>query len=270
MNKENLAKILQNIFEKELELDKETVENLQINSLYRMGESDSRRKFPRPVCVQFANKMYKDIVMSQVSVLKEKKSKIRIASHQPEEVREKRKKLYEIQKNYSAKNIETKIKGDKLVFTKSGNIYRDKLGQRLTADEVISGDEIKTTVSSGKQIEDNGNRFTAHATTAESFKQVRGALIDIMRVSTVSSASHNVYAYRFISSDGTVHEGSDDDGEHGAGRALLNSLKDSELQNVVVVVSRWYGSKIGARRFSHIKDVGLSAAKNVGAVPTSS
>ena len=45
MNKENLAKILQNIFEKELELDKETVENLQINSLYRMGESDSRRKF---------------------------------------------------------------------------------------------------------------------------------------------------------------------------------------------------------------------------------
>ena len=74
-----------------------------------MGECDSRRKFPRPVCVQFANKMYKDIVMSQVSVLKEKKSKLRIASHQPEEVREKRKKLYEIQKNYSAKNIETKI-----------------------------------------------------------------------------------------------------------------------------------------------------------------
>ena len=41
MKKENLAKILQNIFEKELELDKVTVENLQINSLYRMGESDS-------------------------------------------------------------------------------------------------------------------------------------------------------------------------------------------------------------------------------------
>ena len=71
MNKENLAKILQNIFEKELELYKVTVENLQINSLYRMGESDSRRKFPRPT---FANKMYKDIVMSQVLVLKEKKS----------------------------------------------------------------------------------------------------------------------------------------------------------------------------------------------------
>ena len=74
---------------------------------------------------------------------------------------------------------------------------------------------------------------------------------------------------QFISSDGTVHERSDDDGEHGAGRALMSSLKDSELQIVVVDVSRWYGSKIGARRFSHIKDVGLSAAKNVGAVPKS-
>ena len=80
---------------------------------------------------------------SQVSVLKE--------SHQPEEVREKRKKLYEIHKNYSAKNIETIIKGDKLVFTKSGNIYRDKLDQRPTADEVISGEKIKTTVSSGQR-----------------------------------------------------------------------------------------------------------------------
>ena len=76
-----------------------------------MGESDSRRKFPRPLCVQFANKIHKDIVMSQVSVLKEKKSKLRIASHQPEEVKKNRKKLYEIQQNYSAKNIEKKNNG---------------------------------------------------------------------------------------------------------------------------------------------------------------
>ena len=60
-----------------------------------------------------------------------------------------------------------------------------------------------------------------------------------MRVLTVFSASHKVNAYGFVSSDGTVHEGLDVDGEHGAGRALLSSLKDSELQNVVVVVSRW-------------------------------
>lgn len=262
-NDENLAKIIQNVFEKELEMDKESVGNMHIKALYRMGDRDARRKFPRPVCIQFADKIYKDMVMRKIPVLRSKKSPIRIASHQPEELREKRRKLFDIQQKYAAKNVDTKIKGDKLVFTKSGNIYRDKLGQRPSADEVISGEEIKSPISAGKQIEDNGNRFTAHATPTESLKQVRGALIDIMRVPTVSSASHNVFAYRFKSNDGTIHEGADDDGEHGAGRALLRSLVDNEHLNVTVVVSRWYGSKIGARRFVHIKDVGLSAVKNI-------
>lgn len=92
--------------------------------------------------------------------LRSKKSPIRIASHQPEELREKRRKLFDIQQKYAAKNVDTKIKGDKLVFTRSGNIYRDKLGQRPSADEVISGEEIKNPITADKQIEDNGNRFS--------------------------------------------------------------------------------------------------------------
>nr|XP_034322644.1 protein IMPACT homolog [Crassostrea gigas] len=208
-------------------MDKESVGSMHIKALYRMGDRDARRKFPRPVCIQFADKIYKDMMMWKIPVLRSKKSPIRIASHQPEELREKRRKLFDIQQKYAAKNVDTKIKGDKLVFTKSGNIYRDKLGQRLSADEVISGEEIKSPISA------------------------------------VSSASHNVFAYRFKSNDGTIHEGADDDGEHGAGRALLRSLVDNEHLNVTVVVSRWYGSKIGARRFVHIKDVGLSAVKNI-------
>ena len=110
MNKENLANILQNVFEKELELDKVTVENLQINSLHRMGEDNSRRKFPRPVFVQFANKMFKDIVMSQVSVLKEKKTKIRIASHQPEEVRENGKSCTRYNRTIQQRILQRKLK----------------------------------------------------------------------------------------------------------------------------------------------------------------
>ena len=49
-------------------------------------------------------------------------------------------KLFEIQKKYSEKNIATKLRGDKLVFTGSGNIYRDKMGAIPTADEIISSD----------------------------------------------------------------------------------------------------------------------------------
>lgn len=82
-------------------------------------------------------------------------------------------------------------------------------------------------------------------------------------VPTVSSASHNVFVYRFKSNDRTNHEGAEDDGEHGAGRTLLRSLIDIAQLNVTIVVSRRYGSKIGALRFIHIKESGMSAVKNI-------
>ena len=76
--KENLAKILQNIFEKELELDKEAVENLQINSLYRMEENDSRRKTQANMCPIIKQNVLRHSDEPNVSVEREK-SKIRIA-----------------------------------------------------------------------------------------------------------------------------------------------------------------------------------------------
>ena len=260
---ENLPKIVRNMFVHELGLEKETADSLQINNLYRIGEKDRNRKYPRPISVQFLNKASKDAVMSGIKTLKEKKSPIRIANHQPEEIRERRKKLFEIQKKYSEKNIATKLRGDKLVFTGSGNIYRDKMGAIPTADEIISSDAVNTEVCTGNQIEDNGNRFSSHAVTVDSFKAVRKSLIDVMRLPTVASASHNVFAYRFTSKDGSVHEGSEDDGEHGAGRALLNTFQENGVQNALVVVSRWYGSKIGPRRFTHVKESGISALKKL-------
>ncbi|XP_062569456.1 uncharacterized protein LOC134231515 [Saccostrea cucullata] len=230
---ENLANILRNVFISEMEMEEATVNELRINKLFRMGEYDVQRKFPRPICVQFSDKTQKDL------------------------------QLYEVQKKYAERSIESKIKGDKLVFTQSNSVYREKVGPLPTADEVITDDVVNTAVSTGKSIEDNGNRFIAHATQVDSYKQIKKSLVDIMRVETVPSASHNIYAYRFSSSDGVVHEGSNDDGEHGAGRLLLKTLADNEINNALVVVSRWHGNNIGPRRFSHIKEAGLGAAKKL-------
>lgn len=260
---ENLAAIIRNILITEMEMKPETADRLQISKMFRMGEFDKRRKYPRPVCIQFAYRNHKDLVMSGVKVLKAKKSPFRFAQQQPEEVREKRKQLFEVQKKYTEKGIETKMNGTKLIFTQSNSVYRDKLGSRPTADEIITEDEVNITVNPGKSVEDNGNRFIGHAVSVESFKQVRKSIVEVMRINTISSASHNIYAYRFTSPDGSTHEGSDDDGEFGAGRALLKTLIDNEVTNALVVVSRWYGSKIGPRRFTHINDAGMSAVKNM-------
>ena len=260
---ENLASIIRNVFISEMEMDQTSVDEFQINKLYRMGEYDAHRRFPRPICVQFANKLQKDLVMKNIKVLKEKRSDIRIAQQQPEEIRGKRKQLYEVQRKYTERSIETKIKGDKLVFTQSNSVYREKVGSLPTADEVITSDTVNIDVGVGKAIEDNGNRFVGHSAHVDSYKQIKRSLVEIMRIDTLPSASHNIYAYRFTSNDGTQHEGSNDDGEHGAGRSLLKSLADNEINNALVVVSRWYGNKIGYRRFSHINEAGLTAVKKL-------
>lgn len=89
------------------------------------------------------------------------------------------------------------------------------------------------------------------------------SLLNIIRQQGVPSASHNIYAHRFKNSDGITHEGSEDDGEVGAGRSLLGTLTENDIQNTVVVVARWFGSIIGARGFSHIKNSGMSAVKGL-------
>ncbi|XP_061180836.1 uncharacterized protein LOC133189495 [Saccostrea echinata] len=174
-----------------------------------------------------------------------------------------RMKDYIVRLEYCVKTQKTVLKGQKLIFTQSKSVYRDKIGSRPMADEIISGEEVKIAISTGKTTEDNGNRFAAHSTPVDSYKQVRRSLVEVVRTENTASASHNIYAFRFSTSDGTAHEGSEDDGEHGAGRMLLKALADNDINNALVVVSRWCGSKIGPRRFTHINEVGLSAARNM-------
>ena len=156
-----------------MRMDESVANDLRIEKLYRMGNFDSRKKFPRPILVQFTDKHDKDTAMKHVKVLRDNKSNIRVSQQLPEEVREKRKQLYDIQQKYADRNIKTRIKGDKLVFTQSNSVYRDKLGSRPTADEIIKGDEVKTVISTGKSVEDNAG----HATTAISYKQIRKSIV---------------------------------------------------------------------------------------------
>ena len=202
--------------------------------------------------------------MKRIPKLKAKNVPIRISNQYPEEMREKRKRLYDLQNTYKEKNIPTTIKGDKLIFNNNGSVYRDKIARPKACDILEDlGDKSPSEIHQGKQIEDNGNRFSSHATKVSSVKQVNQALRDIFKIPKVSSATHNVYAYIFTNAEGVVHEGSDDDVEHDAGRALLQEMKEQNVSNCAVVVSRWFNGKIGARRFRHILEAGMSAVANV-------
>ena len=59
----------------------------------------------------------------------------------------------------------------------------------------------------------------------------------------------------------------DDDGETHAGSRMLHLLEILDGQNVLVVVSRWYGGiQLGPDRFKHINNAARQVMELAGAV----
>lgn len=60
---------------------------------------------------------------------------------------------------------------------------------------------------------------------------------------------------KHLSIDVNLVQDCDDDGEHAAGGRLLHLLQIVDAQNVMVVVTRWYGGvHLGPARFTHINN----------------
>jgi hypothetical protein len=122
-------------------------------------------------------------------------------------------------------------------------------GQDMSTDTVDLVDF--TQVSHGKPLVDKKSAFQAHLAYISNVSQVAGFLQYLQSYGKVSSAAHNIMAYRV----GAAQD-FDDDGEHGAGRGLLFILQQMNFDNIVVVVSRWFGGiKLGPVRFKHVNNV---------------
>ncbi|HDS09762.1 MAG TPA: YigZ family protein, partial [Firmicutes bacterium] len=68
--------------------------------------------------------------------------------------------------------------------------------------------------------------------------------------------SHSITAYRILQNE-KVLEKKNDDGETGAGIRLLELLRKRNIENILVIVFRWYGGiHLGSDRFRHILSVG--------------
>lgn len=86
------------------------------------------------------------------------------------------------------------------------------------------------------------SQFICRLFPAQTEKEAKEIINEISE--KYSDATHNCTAY--IVSDG---EGYDDDGEPGgtAGRPMLNVLKKNEMENLVAIVTRYFGGiKLGA------------------------
>lgn len=82
----------------------------------------------------------------------------------------------------------------------------------------------------------------------------------LLRNKKIRQATHNVLAYRIKQDNGLIFEDCDDDGETNAGSRLLHLLKILNVNNVIVIVTRWYGGiLLGPDRFKHINNAARDA-----------
>jgi hypothetical protein len=75
-------------------------------------------------------------------------------------------------------------------------------------------------------------------------------------------------AYRIISGQIIIKD-NDEDGEDGAGSKMSHLLELIKVENVAVVVSRWYGGiHLGPDRFKHINTSAREALEESGFLST--
>ncbi|KAG0167543.1 hypothetical protein DFQ30_005978, partial [Apophysomyces sp. BC1015] len=124
---------------------------------------------------------------------------------------------------------------------------------RLCALETYDEKYLPSIHSSTAPLVDRKSVFVGHAAQVHDIVQVKAVISKLMKNKKIAKATHNIMAYRIDMSDGYVVQGCDDDGETAAGSRLLELMQLMNVQNVVVIVSRWFGgTKLGADRFRDI------------------
>jgi len=118
------------------------------------------------------------------------------------------------------------------------------LGDSLSAGNKNSGQFVK-----GPTTRAGACRFAAAGVRLMPQQDTAAALKEIIRKCRMQKASHVSWACR-LEREGRIDDMKGDGGESGAGSVILDVLRKSSTENVLVVVARWYGGKhLGGLRF---------------------
>ncbi|GFR68771.1 protein IMPACT [Elysia marginata] len=109
----------------------------------------------------------------------------------------------------------------------------------------------------GETLTDRKSTFQPHLAVVLDKAQISAVMSKLYENKKIANATHNMLAYRIVPAEGggPVYQGCDDDGETHAGSRMLHLLQVMNAENVLVVVSRWYGGiHLGPDRFKHINN----------------
>ncbi|MCX7289075.1 MAG: YigZ family protein [Rhodobacterales bacterium] len=98
-------------------------------------------------------------------------------------------------------------------------------------------------------LRDRGSRYAAAAGRVTSKAEIDAFLVTLRQRRKFDRATHHSWAAR-LAEGGPLKN---DDGEAGAGAVILKMLERDGGNDLIVVVTRWYGGvNLGGDRFAHI------------------
>lgn len=272
--------VISGIIEKQNEVplrvfNKFVTNQLQIQELipahraYRIGSGKTR-----PLIVELRDPYtYKSRIYSHVANLKGKKNadgaRYFVSDHLPDAYNEDRRRINDLISENKKKAGDEKLslsakRGRLLIDDKPykkaiytpgpAHIFKPDPKLRQLADEIhmVKGDEETL----------NESHFVAYAAAVQDLEDIQAAYTKVKI--KFASASHVVSAFCLPGKQAPTLQDYTDDGEFGAGRTILNLLKEEKLMNIVVFMIRFHGGQnLGPIRFEKIKKVSQSAIQNL-------
>ena len=235
----------------ELKIPDGTLHEICCDKVYRMGK---KQKSPRPIVAHLSSARGKTLILQHAKHL-DKTKHYGISEQLPSELQSRKQKLMPLFRDARSKQKKTKWMMDKLlVDDKVSSATRD----RVKDINVCVGERaLEMKVSSTPPKTYAGSTFQGHVVNISCQDDIIPALKALCMDTRVARAEHNMYAYR-IGRPGAVIEHFEDDREWGAGKNILTVLKDKDITNKLVVVTRWFdGVHIGPKRFQYIREAAV-------------
>jgi putative IMPACT (imprinted ancient) family translation regulator len=121
-----------------------------------------------------------------------------------------------------------------------------------SADHFDVPTDCRLTIIHGEISRERKSSFQSHICEVHCVEDVQLFRTIVLSNKRIASATHNIFAYRFTINNLSHHD-FDDDGEAAAGGRLAEMMRLMKVDNVAVIVSRWFGGiLLGPDRFKFI------------------
>ncbi|KAJ1868443.1 hypothetical protein LPJ78_000191 [Coemansia sp. RSA 989] len=145
----------------------------------------------------------------------------------------------------------------------------DQPSANIAAEQ--SDSSLAPAIFTGRALEMKKSVFVGHVAQVKTAGQVQAVQSTLLQDKKIAQATHNIMAYRIRLENGSLSQDNDDDGETAAGKRLAHLLQLLNVENIMVVVTRWYGgTHLGPDRFKLINNAARLALDESGLLKESS